>query len=358
MRRYLSTARRYRWLLGAILVLVWGAGLAAAYHDYATTFQSEATVWVLRPAPDLTATNLDDPSAPIVKTVAAQQAELLSQLLETRSFVHDVVERTSLRSTLDATPDATKYLDGIGKRFRVQALGTNMLRVSFVAHDPRTPPEMVTAALAVRTERVAQARIAGTTALSTLYRRGIDVAQNQVQDAQRELDQFDASHRGPLGAEDDHQHGQLRLALDFAQARLSDLKGRADRAAVAGAVLEMSGMEFQVVDEPREESTPSGGARSAAILAAVAVAAGSALAALLILVGTLLADHVSEPADLGRLGPARLFARVPQVVGTKGAAEHDLRATLARIAFADGDPGGGGVGARGWGRHDGGNAWP
>src|SRR5439155_163039 len=36
MRPYLTTAHRYRWLLGAVLAIIWGAGIVAAYTEYAT----------------------------------------------------------------------------------------------------------------------------------------------------------------------------------------------------------------------------------------------------------------------------------------------------------------------------------
>ena len=334
MQRYLSTARRYRLLLAVVLGVVWGAGLTAAYVEYATTYQSQATMWVLRASPELTATNLDDPSVPIIQTVASQQAELLDQLLQTQSFVHDVVARTSLNAALQSTANETRFLDDVRKHFSVQALGTNMLRVSYSAHDPKTPAEMVDAALAVRGERVVEARITATTAVTTLYRREFDVAQAQALDAQQQLDAFNAGHTGTLSPEDSQQQARLRLALDYAQARVGDLKARADGAAIAPMILELSGMEFQVVDAPREEPAPTGGMKSALLIGGVALAAGTLLAALLLFVGTLIADPVSGPADVGRLAPAKLFATVPRVPAA-GLQRGDLRAALSAVAFAN-----------------------
>ena len=48
MRRYLNTARRLWALLAVVLVLAWAPGLYAAYGEYTTTFESDATVWVQR----------------------------------------------------------------------------------------------------------------------------------------------------------------------------------------------------------------------------------------------------------------------------------------------------------------------
>jgi hypothetical protein len=335
MQPYLRAARRYRWVLLAIVALIWGASFAAAYVEYTTTYESEATIWVLQPSPELAATTADSPDVPLIQTVATQQVELLNQLLKTRSFVRDVVDRTSLRTAIGAASDDRKALDDVRKNVRVKALGTNMLSVAYTAHDPRTPFEVVNAVLKVREERVTQARVAGTTAVSTLYQREYEVAQAQALDAQQKLDEFNRTHSAPLDPEDEHVQSQLRLTLDFAQVRLGDLKGRIDRAVLAPAIVEISGMEFQIVDAPRADSTPRGGDRSAMVLATAGIGAGLALAALLTLVATLLADHIGGPVDVGRLAPATLFATVPRIGGAKAPAGRDLRAALAAVAFGE-----------------------
>jgi len=335
MRPYLSTARRYRWLLASIVALVWGAGIVAAYVEYTSTYESRAAIWVLRRSPELTITSPDDPNVAIIQTAASQQAELLNQLVQTQSFLRDVVQRTSLAPALAAAPDEERFLSGIQKGFRVETPGANLLTVAYHSHDPHIAPEMITAALAVRAERVTQASTTFSSIATTLYRVEYEAAQTQALDAERALKAFDDSHPEPLSVADEHQQAQLRLTLDYAQVRLGDLKGRIDRSALAPALLEISGMEFQVVDQPRESLSPSGGARPAAVIAAMALASGVALAALLIVLGTLIADHVGSPVDVRRLAPATLFATVS---GARDSAHPDLRSRLAAAAFGDGDP--------------------
>jgi hypothetical protein len=337
VRAYLSTARRFRWLLLAIVALVWAAGFAAAFVEYRTTFESHATIWVLRSAPELNALNPDDPGVPIVQTAASQQAELMQQLLQTKSFLRDVADRTSLRPAIEAAADDTKALDELRAHFRVQTLGSNLFSVAYAARDPRLAVEMVRAALEVRDDRVAKARVDASTALGTLYQRYFEVAQGQAFDAEKALADFDASHKPPLSDLDQHRQSQLRLTLDLAQVRVNDIQGRIDRSLLAPSLIEISGTEFQVVDEPRESVAPSGGTRTAASLAGVAVAAGIAIAALLVLLGTLIADHITGPADVSRLAPATLFATVPRATGLAGPARRDLRAALAVAAFGGPD---------------------
>jgi len=298
MRRYLATARRYRWLLAAVLALVWGAGIVAAYAEYTTTFESTATVWVLRPPAELAQTSLDDPSATLLQTAASQQVDLLSQLLQTDSFLRDVVQLATPGTSLAAAHDEAAYLDDVRKRFHVKALGTNLLTISFAARDPATGPRMVKAALAARDQRTAAARVSATTALSTLYKKDYEVAQARALDAKQRLQEFNASHPVPLSDIDQHLQSQLLLSLDLAQTRLGDLQGRMDRAVLGPTLIEVSGLEFQVIDEPRETAAPKGGARPAMTVAAVALVAGIALAALLVLLGTHVVGPAATPAEV------------------------------------------------------------
>lgn|SRR5258706_2652364 len=339
MQRALAAARRYQWVILAVLAVVWGAGLASAYVVYKTTYETQATIWVLRPSPELTASDPNDPGIPVIQTLASQQAELLSQLLKTDSFMRDVVEATSLKPALDAASDPERLLDTVRRRFKVETLGTNMVRVSYAANDPKTPVELVNTALIVRTQRIIAARVLSDASVGTIYQKEFETAQSQMAAAQKDLTDFTDAHPGTLSSENASHQGQLQLAVDFAQARLSELRGRADRAAVSAAVLEMSGLEFQVVDQPREPTKPTGGDKPAMLQAAVAMFAGLLLAAMLVIAGALLADHVAGPADVGRLAPTKLFATVPRVASSR-TEQRDLRASLAAIAFEEVDPGG------------------
>ena len=295
MRPYLHTARRLRWLLVAILLVVWGAGIGAAVVELSTSYQADATVWVIRPAPELSANSGDDPNVALVQTAASQQAEVLKQLLQTRSFLADVVARTSLLPAYQTAADQKQFLEQIRKRFKVDTLGSSLIRVSYVGHDPRSPSELITAAFAMRAERLSQARTASSAALGTLFQRQIEFAEGQVRDAQKALDQFNQTHSAPLNDADQHLVAQLRLNVDYAVVALQDLQGRRDRAVLAPAILEVSGLEFQVVDDARVATEPSGGERSALTIAFVALAGGAALVALFTLLATLLGRRLPGP---------------------------------------------------------------
>ena len=142
VQQFLGTARRYRWLLATVCALIWSAGLTAAYDEYATTYESHATIWVLQASAEMAASIADQPDIPLVNTAASQQTELLTQLLQTRSFVRDVVERTSLRSDLAAAGPRRHRLRGFLRRSgaRPVASASAALRSSALHRRTRVTP--------------------------------------------------------------------------------------------------------------------------------------------------------------------------------------------------------------------------
>jgi hypothetical protein len=343
MRPYLATARSYVWILVVVLGLTWGSGIAMAYVEYSTSFQADATIWTQRGllrlqddgrlvvSPELAPPQ--DPSVATVMTPAAEQAGLLGELLQTRSFLREVASRTSLPIP-DAPSEERKFLDDMSKRFKVEVLGSNLFRLSYRARDPHTGPAAVLAALALRQEQSVATRVAATEAATGSYRSELAFAQTQALAAQADVEAFDTAHRPPLSPLDQYEQGQLRAAVEDARTRIADLNARIARSAVmAGIVQTADNLDFQVVDKPVEDPRPSGGTKPAAMTAASAMAAGLALAALLILGCTLLASRVGAAADIARLAPATLFATVPKVAVPRGVAGRELRSALAAAAF-------------------------
>src|SRR4029077_6572088 len=191
------------------------------------------------------------------------------------------------------------FLDDMSKRFKVEVLGTNLLRLSYRAPDPRTGPAVVLAALALRQEQSIAARVAAMEAATGSYRSELALAQSQALAAQTDLDAFDQAHRPPLAPLDQYEQGQLRASVQDAKTRIADLKALIDRSAVmTGIVQTADNLDFQVVDKPLEDSRPSGGTKPAAMGAASAIAAGLALASLLVLGCTLLAKPLRAEADV------------------------------------------------------------
>ena len=332
MRRYLETARRYRWVIVVVLVLTWGSGAALAYSEYITSFEADATIWTQRQSQQFAPISAQDPGLTALVTPAQEQAGVMMQLLQTRSFLRDVIQRTSIHRPENM--EESKFLTEITKRFRVDVLGNNLFRLAYRANDPRTGAEMVLAALEVREEHLAASRLAATEAAATYYRAQLSVAENQALEAQRDLDAFDKDHRPPLSLPDEYNQRQLRLKVEETKARVTDMKVRIDQSTVLPSILEVAdSLDFQIVDKPLDEVKPSGGTRTAAVIGGSAVVAGLALVGVLLIVGTLLAGGMAGEAGIARLAPASLFATVPEIANARGASSRDLRSALAAATF-------------------------
>ena len=342
MRRYVYTARNYLWVIVTVVAVLAASGSVAAYGEYSGTFESSATIWVQRNSQELLqvhAVMTDVPSVPNFLTPGSEYAETFGQLVQTQAFLREVIDRTSLKEDLAGARDQLSFLEDIRKRFKVQALGTNLVRVSFRAPASGIAYEMVSAAVAIRDERAAAARIASASVTSTLYSKEFELAQQKSARAQQDLDEFNSLHAAPLNAADSYRQQQLRTSSDLAQARVDDLRAAIDRAAIVSTLLQLGqSTDEQVIDAPQVQPEPSGGLRQAILVFGVMMAGAVTLIALLIVVGTLLTASVASEADLERLGNATVAASIPQVSGRRGSrTKNDLRSALASLAF-DAEP--------------------
>ena len=339
MERYLYTARRYLWVIAVVLAILATSGSASAFTEYVTTYESSATIWIARNSQGVLQTidsaTTDQPTLPNFQTPANEYAEVLSQFVQTQAFLREVIDRSSLKDEFVGAHDQVAYLDDIRKRFRIQALGMNLVKVSFRAASPQVTFEMVSATLAVRDERTLRDQLGSSSTSSAFYQKELDLAQTEAIRAQKQLDEFNNGHAGTLTAADDYRQRTLRLASDLAQVRMQDLKNRVDRASIASALLQLTqASNVEVIDQPEIPKLPSGGLRPAAFLLGVALAGAVVLAGVVVVVGTLLQASIASEADLERLGAASLFATIPQVArGRSRGARGEVRAALVAAAF-------------------------
>ncbi len=337
MERYLYTLRRYRWIAAVIVLILGVSASIAAYGEYVNTYESNATIWVSRNSQDVlrsTELSTDQSSVPNFLTPGGEYAETFGQMIQSQAFLAQVVARTSLEAQLAASVDPLAFFDDVRKRFKVQALGTNLVRVSYRAESPTVAYEMVVAALSERDQRTAQQQVGTTSVTTAYYQKEYELAKQETLQTQQELDRFNASHSAPLNTTDDYTQRQLRLASDLAQVRVNDIKTRIDRASIASGLQQLAGgNDIQVLDQPQEQPRPSGGIRQAAFVFGVMMSGAVALLGLLIVLGTLLTGSVASEADLVRLGEASLLAAIPQITRGRGRDRIDIRTSLAGTAF-------------------------
>jgi len=330
--RYIETAARLRLALVAVVLLVLVPGLVAAYEEYMSTHESFATVWVDRASQQIVSGS-DNPYIPVLQTPASEQAQILSELLQTRSFMVAVIGGTQLKEQLAQAADPDVLLEDQRQRFRVQALGTNLVRISFKSTEPELAAAMVEAALATRAARIFQAQSNNAAAAILYYQRVYEFALKEVIGAQQQLDSFTAAHpTSTLSATDEYRQRQLRLNLDLATARVSELRARVETVGISGELRRVTGdIDFQVIDEPEPNPRPSGGLRTASLIAGVSFAGALSLAALLIVVATLTNDRVASVSDLVRVPGVRVFGAVPRV--SRSRSRRSLRSQLLSAAL-------------------------
>ena len=339
VERYLYTTKRYILVIAAVFAILLISGSSAAYFEYANTFESNATVWVTRVSQDLlqvSDNSTDQPTVPNYLTPASEYAEVFGQLLQSQTFLSAVVARTSLGGEFAEARDELAFLDDVRKRFRVQALGSNLVRITYRAGSAQVAYEMVSASLTERDERATQQAVGSTNVTTTFYQKEFELAQQQALKAQQDLDRFNATHNtSNLNSADDFAQRQLRIASDLALVRLNDLKSRIDRTTVGAALSQLAGgADIQILDAPQIQTRPSGGLRQAALIFGVMMTGAVVLACFLVVVGTLLTGSVASEADLQRLGSVALLAAIPRFdrVGNKRV-RIDLRTALAFAAF-------------------------
>ena len=111
------------WILVAIVVLVWGAGLFDAAAVYRSTYRSEATIWAVRAAPALSVTDPDDPN------IALEDLYLRGPSPQSHALV-DVKANGFRADHLDVSPQNTNirgFIVGFSSAGGPQLTGTKIL---------------------------------------------------------------------------------------------------------------------------------------------------------------------------------------------------------------------------------------
>src|SRR3954466_198933 len=106
-KRYLGTFYRGRRLYLPVLLLLIAATVVGTYYLASTQYEATARIWVDKPALD----NVLDPNAPSgFVSPGQQQADKLTQLLQTDSFVESILTGTNVSARLATTSDRDRVI--------------------------------------------------------------------------------------------------------------------------------------------------------------------------------------------------------------------------------------------------------
>ena len=132
-KRYLGTFYRGRRLYIPVLLLLLVATAVGTYYLARTQYEATARIWVDKPALD----NVLDPNAPSAfVSPGQQQADKLTQLLQTDSFVADILTNTTVSARLSNEADRDRVIKEVRGKLAVTPLGTNTVKITYAGSDP------------------------------------------------------------------------------------------------------------------------------------------------------------------------------------------------------------------------------
>ncbi|MDQ3898904.1 MAG: hypothetical protein M3319_00075, partial [Actinomycetota bacterium] len=134
MKRYLATFSRGIWLYVPVLLLMLAASATGTYYLSRQQYQAVARIWVDK-------TTLDSVLAQnpggYVPPPAKQQADKMSQLLQTDAFVADILNHSNLAAQLTGVPDHDgMIIAGVRKQLDVSTIGNNTVKITYSGTDP------------------------------------------------------------------------------------------------------------------------------------------------------------------------------------------------------------------------------
>jgi len=285
-------------------------------------YEASAGIWVARP----TYIKYDD-EATRYSTPAREQADRLTELLRSRSFLLDVAQRTSLAPWTRSLKGEEALRNTIDKGLGMTPT-SNMLLVRFRADSPQLAYEVVTALLDAFQEKVISDR-------SDQAALAISFWESRLQDARARLAKSDSALRRYLqsnpqvSATDlsrassttpgamDRELVDLRLRVQMDERDVDNARTALDRIQFdAAAAQEGQEVGFQVIDPPQVPATATRDLKKRIIFPVAGALFGVGLSAMILLLLVAADNTVRSETDLP--APVRVVGVVPQMPSKRG----------------------------------------
>jgi len=314
IRRYLATFYRGKWLYLPILALLLGATALGAYYLAHAQYEASARIWVEKPVLD----NVLTPNAPpgYVAPPAQQQADKLGQLIQTDSFVAGIMKNSAATSQLTGNPDQDRRaIADVRSRLGVTALGSNTVRISYRDRDPALCQQIVKSTIDAFLAWNLTATVEQNTIERQFYEKQLQIYQNQMNDAAKQVDDFQQQHPYPDPASPQYlQLQSLQRALDSARALYAETQAKIEQANAAQSLDDSSRQaQFQVLDAPALPAHPSATLGKIVKYLGFGIAASLALVIAAIAIATWQDTTVRTPEDLRQLSDAPVLDAMPHL---------------------------------------------
>ena len=317
-KRYLGTFYRGRRLYIPVLLLLLVATAVGTYYLARTQYEATARIWVDKPVLD----SVLDPNAPSTfVSPGQQQADKITQLLQTDSFVADILTNTTMSARLSNEADRDRVIKEVRGKLAVTPLGTNTVKITYAGSDPIICQQVVQGTIDQfrawdLTSRVEQSAIE-----SQFYQKQQQIYQDQADAAAKRVDDFQREHPYPDPTSPQYLELQgLQRESELARSLLNATLTKIEQANAANSLSDTSRQaEFQVLDAPTVPTRPA--ATLARLLEYVALGVVASLAFLLCVIAfaTWQDTTIRNGDDLERVTGVPLLEAIPHLPGRQGA---------------------------------------
>lgn len=261
MKRYVATFYRHWWLYLPILILLL-AGTAVGTNAVvrkAAKYQSATRIWVSEP-PLQEALGQTQTYQQI--TPAQARNDMLFQLIQTDSFIRNILKGTPIEQQLTGDldhdePTILKVRAGV----RIEVLGANSVLITYTDTSPELAQSVLQNILSEFRNWLLASNLEQSSAEKTYYQDQASSYQQQVDQARKDLDAFTAQHPS-IKSDDLASQAQLqRLQAQFqaAQQTYTAAQSKLQEAEVVNNLSSASadGSTFRTLDAPTRPGKPA-----------------------------------------------------------------------------------------------------
>lgn len=310
MKHYVFTAYRRKWLYLSVLCLLFVASGFGSVYMVGQDYESTARIWTDR-SPLQGITGSPGYSAP----AAHHQGALLSQLLQTDSFIVSVINGAGLGAQLTGSPQKDeKLIAAVREKLSITVNGDNTLSVAYRGPDPVQARDLVSATIVQLRSWNLEMGLEQSTAELRFYQGQLQTYKERMDEAKKALEDFIAKNKsvtpGSLAYLElqqlEQEYQRARDVYTAAATRLSE------RTAITGLPAGDRQFDLRVLDPPRVPTAPSRGLKSMLKYAMLGGGASFGFVVGLIVVAAWLDRTVRSAAAAGALTGLPVLVVLPQ----------------------------------------------
>lgn len=293
MKRYLATFFRGKWVYIPALILMCAASVAGAWLLARPSYDATAHLWADRSALSKALDPNGPATFPAPPDPAAQQANVLNQLLQSDAFVGSIIDGSP--AARQAAPDRTamaEMIAAVRTGLKVEPLGPNSLALTYTSTDPLLAEQVIQSTITQFVAWSSDQQREQEESARQYYQRQLAIHEAQlsqidrsIAEAQRNYLALNPSANPTAAAPQLVELERLQREREAAQARYVDVKARLDALdSSSGPESNGQSTQLRVLDGPTSQPQP---ALARALNAAVYVllGTGAGIAAILAAVG-------------------------------------------------------------------------